>query len=118
MLLLLQSTETVSRSIIDVSWFDLSLSLGLILIAIGLSCWQRLGLAKDFLIGAVRTVVQLVLVGYVLIYIFAVGRWYITIAALMLMLIVATGAAVNRQKKASRELQWMTGTVILKQYKR
>ncbi len=113
MLLLLQSTDAASRSIIDVSWLDLSLSFGLILIAVGLSRWQQLGLAKDFLIGAVRTIVQLVLVGYVLVYIFAVGRWYITIAALLLMLIVATGAAVNRQKKASRELQWMTGTAML-----
>jgi putative ABC transport system permease protein len=114
LLFIIAAEKGAARSIIDISWFDLSLASGLILIAVGLSRWQRLGLAKDFIIGAVRTVVQLVLVGYVLVYIFAVGRWYITLAALALMLIVATGAAVGRQKnKANRELQWITGAAIL-----
>jgi putative ABC transport system permease protein len=114
MLLLIQSSETAVRSTIDVSWFDLSLAFGLILIAVSLSRWQRLGLAKDFVIGAIRTIVQLLLVGYVLVYIFAVDRWYITVAALMLMLIVATFAAVGRQKKkVGRRLHWITGTAML-----
>jgi putative ABC transport system permease protein len=114
MLLLIQSSETAARAIIDVSWFDLSLACGLILIAVGLSRWQRLGLEKDFVIGAIRTIVQLLLVGYVLVYIFAVGRWYITVAALLLMLTVATFAAVGRQKKkAGRSLHWITGTAML-----
>jgi len=114
MLLFIQNPGTVARSILDVSWLDLSLAFGLILIAVGLSRWQRLGLAKDFIIGAIRTFVQLVLVGYVLVYIFAVGRWYITVVALLLMLIVATNAAVGRQKKeANRELRWITGAAML-----
>ena len=106
LLLLLQSSIQSSadgsgaavKAIIDVSWFDLSLALGLILIAVGISSWQRLGLARDFIIGAIRTIVQLLLVGYVLVYIFAFGRWYITVAALLLMTVVATFAAVGRQK--------------------
>lgn len=81
------SSETATRSVIDVSWPDLGLALGLILIAVGVSRRQGLGLAKDFLVGAIRTIVQLVLVGYVLVYIFAVGRWYVTVAALVLMLL-------------------------------
>ncbi len=113
MLLFLQNSEVVNSSITDVSWFDLSLSLGLILIAVGISRWQNLGLVKDFIIGAIRTVVQLVLVGYVLVYIFAVDRWYLTFAALLLMLVVATIAAARRKKKTSRELQWITGSAML-----
>lgn len=119
MLLLVQNSETAGRAIIDVSWFDLSLALGLILIAVSLSRWQRLGLAKDFIIGGIRTVVQLLLVGYVLIYVFAFGRWYVTLAALLLMLTVATFAAVGRQKKrAARSssidsLHLITGTAML-----
>jgi putative ABC transport system permease protein len=114
MLLLIQSSETVTRSVIDVSWPDLGLALGLILIAVGVSRRQRLGLAKDFLVGAIRTIVQLVLVGYVLVYIFAVGRWYVTVAALVLMLLVATNAAVGRQKeKAGRSLTWIAGAAML-----
>jgi len=113
MLLLFQNTEVVNRAITDVSWLDLSLALGLILIAAGISRWQGLGLVKDFVVGAIRTIVQLVLVGYILVYIFAVDRWYITLAALLLMLIVATGAAARRKKKGSRELQWITGSAML-----
>lgn len=113
MLLFLQNGEVVNSTITDVSWLDLSLALGLVLIAVGISRWQKLGLVKDFVVGAVRTIVQLVLVGYILVYIFAVDRWYITLAALLLMLIVATTAAARRKKKASRELQWITGSAML-----
>ena len=106
------------KAIIDVSWFDLSLALGLILIAVGISSWQRLGLARDFIVGAIRTIVQLLLVGYVLVYIFALSRWYITVAALLLMTVVATFAAVGRQKVTSRKkvgggLHRITGVAML-----
>ncbi|MEP7039752.1 MAG: iron export ABC transporter permease subunit FetB [Acidobacteriota bacterium] len=113
MLLLFQITETAGTPVNDVSWFDLSLALGLILIALGISRWQKLGLVKDFIIGAIRTIVQLVLVGYVLVYIFAVDRWYITLAVLMLMLIVAVYAAIGRQKKSNPQLKWITGSAML-----
>ncbi len=114
MLLILQSSASAASSIIDVSWFDLSLAFGLILIAVSLSRWQHLGLAKDFIIGAIRTIVQLVLVGYVLVYIFAANRWYITVAALLLMLTVATFAAVGRQKnRRGQSIHWLTGTAML-----
>src|SRR5216684_4249907 len=92
-----QDTATVSHSVIDVSWFDLAWAFGLILIAIGIARWQGLGLAQRMLIGAIRTVVQLMLVGYVLVYIFALDRWYLVVAALLCMLVVATKAAVGRQ---------------------
>jgi putative ABC transport system permease protein len=126
LLLLLQSSIQSSadgsgsavKAIIDVSWFDLSLALGLILIAVGISSWQRLGLARDFMVGAIRTIVQLLLVGYVLVYIFAFGRWYITVAALLLMTAVATFAAVGRQKVTRRKkvgggLHRITGVAML-----
>jgi putative ABC transport system permease protein len=114
MMMLMQNSDPTVKAIIDVSWFDLSLAFGLILIAISISRWQRLGLARDFVIGAVRTIVQLLLVGYVLVYIFALSRWYITLVALLLMLIVATFAAVGRQKhRVGHDLHWITGTAML-----
>jgi putative ABC transport system permease protein len=126
LLLLLQSSIQGSadgsgaavKAIIDVSWFDLSLALGLILIAVGISSWQRLGLARDFVVGAIRTIVQLLLVGYVLVYIFALSRWYITVAALLLMTVVATFAAVGRQKVSRKKkvgggLHRITGVAML-----
>ena len=108
-----QSAATVSRSIVDVSWFDLAWAFGLILIAIGIARWQGLGLAQSMFIGAIRTIVQLMLVGYVLIYIFALDRWYLVVAALLCMLIVATKAAGGRQHGVSRRLLMITGVAML-----
>ena len=108
-----QSAATASRSIVDVSWFDLAWAFGLILIAIGIARWQGLGLAQRMFIGALRTVVQLMLVGYVLVYIFALDRWYLVVAALLCMLLVATKAAVGRQLGVSRRLLMITGVAML-----
>jgi len=101
MLPFVDSSATASRSIIEVSWFDLGLAFGLILIAVGISRWQGLGLAQRFLIG------------YVLVYLFALNRWYLVVVALLVMLLVATQAAVNRQPGASLRLWMITGAALL-----
>jgi len=113
MLPFVESAAMASRSIIDVSWFDLAWAGGLMLIAVGISHWQKLGLAQRLVIGAIRTVVQLMLVGYALVYIFALDRWYLVGVALLGMLLVATKAAVNRQFRASRTLLMITGVAML-----
>ena len=113
MLPVVESAAMASRSIIDVSWFDLAWAGGLMLIAVGISHWQKLGLAQRLVIGAIRTVVQLMLVGYALVYIFALDRWYLVGMALLGMLLVATKAAVNRQFRASRTLLMITGVAML-----
>ena len=113
MLPFVESAAMASRSIIDVSWFDLAWAGGLMLIAVGISHWQKLGLAQRLVIGAIRTVVQLMLVGYALVYIFALDRWYLVGVALLCMLLVATKAAVNRQFSASRTLLMITGVAML-----
>jgi UDP-glucose/iron transport system permease protein len=113
MLPVVESAAMASRSIIDVSWFDLAWAGGLMLIAVGISHWQKLGLAQRLVIGAIRTVVQLMLVGYALVYIFALDRWYLVGVALLCMLLVATKAAVNRQFRASRTLLMITGVAML-----
>jgi putative ABC transport system permease protein len=113
MLPVVESAAMASRSIIDVSWFDLAWAGGLMLIAVGISHWQKLGLAQRLVIGAIRTVVQLMLVGYALVYIFALDRWYLVGVALLGMLLVATKAAVNRQFRASRTLLMITGVAML-----
>lgn len=113
MIHLLQDAAVLNRPIVDVSWLDLTLAAGLILIAIGVSRWQRLGLGKDLIIGAIRTVLQLALVGYVLVYIFALDRWYLVIAALLFMLAVATHTVVDRQDSSRRVLFGITATALL-----
>ncbi len=113
MVSLLQRPEVLQRPIVDVSWLDLTLAFGLVGIAIGVSRWQGLGLAKDLVIGAIRTVLQLAMVGYVLVYIFALERWYLVIAALLFMLAIATHTTVDRQERAPKALLGITGTAML-----
>ena len=113
MLPFVHSAPAASRSIVDVSWFELGLAFGLILIAVGIARWQGVGLAQRLVIGAVRAVGQLVFVGYVLVYIFALDRWYLVVATLLIMLMVATQAAVNRQPGSRRTLVMITGVAML-----
>lgn len=99
--------------LIDLAWLDLVVAAGLILIALGLVRWQGVGLGRSVVIGAVRTVVQLVLVGYVLVYIFALDRWYLVVAALLLMLAAAAHAAVGRHPRPTAHLYGITGVALL-----
>jgi putative ABC transport system permease protein len=111
--LLQRSPEILEQPIVELSSLDLALAAGLVLIAIGISRWQGLELGRDLAVGALRTVVQLALVGYVLVYLFALDRWYLVLATLLVMLLVATHAAVGRQKNASRALLGITGAAML-----
>jgi putative ABC transport system permease protein len=107
------SVPTASRALVEVSWVDLGVAFGLILIAVGIARWQGVGLAQRLVVGAVRAVAQLALVGYVLVSLFALDRWYLVVAALLLMLLVATQAAVTRQPGARRRLVMITGVAML-----
>ncbi len=83
-------------STIPISWPDLLLAIALIGVAIAISMWYRIGLAKRFVIGAVRAVVQLLVVGYVLVRLFSVDRWYWVMLALIVMLVAAAFTATDR----------------------
>src|SRR5207244_11514930 len=91
------SAPTASRALVEVSWFDLGVAFGLILIAVGIARWQGVGLAQRLVIGAVRAVAQLVLVGYVLVSLFSLDRWSLVVATLLMWTIVATPASVFLQ---------------------
>ncbi len=72
-----EAAASAPAGIIDVTWTDLALAFGLILMAIGASRWRRLDLESGFIVGAIRAVVQLVAVGYILVYIFAADQWWL-----------------------------------------
>ncbi len=103
---------------IDVSWADLALVAALVLVAAAISHWQRLGLARGFLVGAVRAVVQLVAVGYVLVYVFAYARWWLVLLTLLTMLVAATATVAQRRSARPapgerRRLWTISGTAML-----
>ncbi len=86
----------MSSTVTDLSVWQVALALGLVAAVIVISVRQSLGLARDLAIGSVRTVVQLYGVGFVLAAVFAAARWYWVLLILVVMIAVATQAAVSR----------------------
>jgi putative ABC transport system permease protein len=101
---------------LDVSLPGLAIASALVLVAVAISMWQRLGLARGLLIGAIRALVQLFAVGYVLVYLFLHPRWWLVLLALVVMLVAATGTATRRRDKStgSRRRLWIiSGSAML-----
>ncbi len=84
--------------LVQLSPWDLSLAAGLILLLSGLSVLSGLGIGRQFLIAAARTVIQLLLVGMVLEMLFTTTQplWLLPVA--LFMLGMATREVVARQK--------------------
>lgn len=82
--------------LIELDPIDLVWALGMMAIAIGLSSWQRLGLEFSLALATGRTIVQLLVVGYVLAIIFEINHPIPVLAVLLVMLIIATITARNR----------------------
>ena len=109
----MQNIDILTQPLLELSWIDLTVAVGLVLISIGVSGWHRTGLARSFAVGAIRTVLQLTLVGYVLVFIFSIDRWYWVVGALFMMLAVASKAAVDRQETRRAGLFSITGVALL-----
>jgi putative ABC transport system permease protein len=84
---------------IPLDTMDLVISTLLILAAGVTSILLRLGLERRLLLAAIRTVLQLLLVGYVLEYVFGLNTWWAVMAVLAIMFAVAAHAAVGRSSR-------------------
>ena len=93
---------------------DLALGLGLMAIAIGLSAYERLGLELSLAIATGRTVVQLLGVGYLLAFIFALNNPWAVLAVLAVMLTIAAVVTRNRiSKKYPALLPLVWGSILV-----
>ncbi len=85
--------------IIQLSLTDLSIAALLIVLVVIINLWQQLHLTKSLVISAVRTVLQLFAIGFILRSLFAHPKFiWVTVLALI-MLLVASHEAIARQKK-------------------
>jgi len=92
---------------------DIAMALGLIAIAIGLSAWQKLGLEWQLLIATIRTIVQLIFVGYILEIVFTTKQPLLAIAIISVMLTVASVVARNKiSQKIRRLLPLVWGSIL------
>lgn len=80
---------------------DLGLALGLMAIAIALAQWQQLGLTGQLIIATLRTIAQLVGVGYLLDFIFALNN---PLAVGLIILAMVTIAALAAKKQINQKL--------------
>src|SRR3954453_17178612 len=86
----------MSPAYIELSYGQVGLAAFLIVINGGISVLLRLGLERRLLLAAICTVVQLFFIGLILDWVFRVGRWYVVIALILTMTVIAGIAAVQR----------------------
>ncbi|MCR9187949.1 MAG: iron export ABC transporter permease subunit FetB [Alteromonadaceae bacterium] len=94
--------------VIDLAWWKLGLAALLVLALAGTGYLARLGITRNLLIAALRTVIQLALIGLVLEALFASSGFYWIALMALFMLLVAGREVVARQ---GRRLQgwWAFG---------
>ena len=100
-------------AIIDPGWLQILFAFGLVVATVIISRLRGLALEKDLTLAGIRAFLQLVAVGYVLKYIFALEQWYLILAFTAAMIIVATRAAVKRQKRPVPGLYGITGLALV-----
>ncbi|MTD42129.1 iron export ABC transporter permease subunit FetB [Erwinia sp. CPCC 100877] len=86
---------------------DLSLLFAglLVVVALSISYKEKLGFIKDIIISVCRAIIQLILVGYLLKYVFQVDNKFLTVA---MAVIIVMNAALNAAKR-SQQLQKQNG---------
>jgi putative ABC transport system permease protein len=99
--------------ILELTYLDLVFAAGLIVIAVSLSYWRNIALEKDLLIGAVRTLVQLIAVGYVLAIVFSTERWYIVLFILSVMVAIAIHTIIKRQTYSFRHMSAVISSSLI-----
>ncbi len=95
------------KPIIDVGLLHLVLALFLVVLVLAISYRERLGLERDLIVATARTFLQLFVVGYFLVYLFAWDRWELVLLSLILMLAAASWIAVGRLKHPLPGARWI-----------
>lgn len=100
--------------LIEISLVQFGWAVGLMGISIALAAWQRLGLEWSLAIATGRTVLQLLVVGYVLEFVFAVDNPWAVVAIILVMLSIAAIVARNRiSKKVPNLLPVVGGSILI-----
>ncbi|NJM95629.1 MAG: iron export ABC transporter permease subunit FetB [Acaryochloridaceae cyanobacterium CSU_5_19] len=101
-------------ALIKLEPIDLGWALGLMAIAIGLSIQQQLDLTWSLALATGRTLLQLMVMGYLLSFIFAWQNPWAILAIVISMLTIASIEARNRiDKKIPHLFQWLWGSIFV-----
>lgn len=85
---------------VKLSYLQVALAAILIVANGGISVWLRLGLERSLLVAAVRMVVQLLLLGLVLQWVFNLNRWYVVLLIAAVMTTIAGVTAAGRNTRS------------------
>jgi putative ABC transport system permease protein len=91
---------------ISLGYGQLALAALLILVNLGLSIALKLGLERSLFIATVRTVVQLLLIGFVLEWLFSQDNPLVVLAIALAMTAIAASAAINRTQRRFSGMYW------------
>ncbi|MHB1461570.1 MAG: ABC transporter permease [Armatimonadota bacterium] len=98
--------------VIPISDGQLMLSALLLLLTGGISALMGLGLWRNLLVGAVRTIVQLTVTGYVLVWLFHNANLWLVLLVFCVMSTAATHDALKRAPSAKGLPKWMAFTSL------
>jgi putative ABC transport system permease protein len=98
------------KDFIPLDFSDLPLAMGMMGIAIALSNWQKLGLEGQLLFATGRSILQLLAIGYILEFIFAINNPWVV---LLILTIMVTIAAIVARNHISKKLQGLLSSVWL-----
>ena len=87
---------------IETGYVEVVIAVSLMVLAIALSRWQRIGTEKELAIGTVRSFVQLVAVGYALELIFGLESIFAVLGTLLIMVLVGSYTAARRAPQIPR----------------
>lgn len=87
--------------LIKLDMVDLALAMGLMAIAIGISAWEQLGLELNLSMATGRTILQLLVLGYIFDFIFALNNVWAVVGILA---IILTITAIITRNRISRKI--------------
>ena len=103
-------TTQLAGGVVAIGWPQLLLASGFVFVTGALALWMQLGVTKDLAIGAVRTYIQLLLLGLVLGWAFSVNQWWVVVGILALMTVAAARIILKRAPDAPSGLFWAAVT--------
>lgn len=96
----------------DLTPLNIALAAMLVLINGIISVWLKLNMEKQLLLASVRTIVQLLLVGLILEWIFELSWWPSILLLMFMMTLIASITAVQRSQRRFPGI-WFNGTVAV-----
>lgn len=102
----------MDKGIIDLSYLDLAVVYGLVLLVIGLARLRGIGQERDMLIASLRMVVQLLALGYVLHLVFALSSPAPVLLILLIMTMFSVQAVAARVRDRMPNFYRVVGVAI------